>query len=103
MLAKLRLADRCLRQRIVPQFTVIQVGKGDLTAPHAPALGVLTERMSLPVTVHETFEPVELIHTPAGELVFDMGQEFTGIFTLRVQEPAGTKIHIQTGEIFTYR
>ena len=57
--------------------------------------GVLTERMSLPVTVHETFDPVELIHTPAGELVFDMGQEFTGIFTLRVQEPAGTKIHIQ--------
>ncbi len=64
-----------------------------------PPKGVLTERMSLPVTVHETFDPVELIHTPAGELVFDMGQEFTGIFTLRVQEPAGTKIHIQTGEI----
>ena len=64
-----------------------------------PPKGVLTERMSLPVTVHEIFDPVELIHTPAGELVFDMGQEFTGIFTLRVQEPAGTKIHIQTGEI----
>ena len=49
-----------------------------------PPKGVLTERMSLPVTVHESFDPVELIHTPAGELVFDMGQEFTGIFTLRV-------------------
>lgn len=61
--------------------------------------GKLTERMSLPVTVHETFAPAELIHTPAGELVFDMGQEFTGIFTLKVHEPAGTKIHIQTGEI----
>ena len=64
-----------------------------------PPKGVLTERMSLPVTVHEIFDPEELIHTPAGEQVFDMGQEFTGIFTLRVQEPAGTKIHIQTGEI----
>ena len=64
-----------------------------------PPVGVLTERMSLPVTVHETFDPVELIHTPAGELVLDMGQEFTGIFTFRVHEPAGTKIHIQTGEI----
>lgn len=61
--------------------------------------GKLTERMSLPVTVHETFQPAELLHTPAGETVFDMGQEFTGIFTLKVHEPRGTVIHIQTGEI----
>ncbi|MCD8188881.1 MAG: glycoside hydrolase family 78 protein [Clostridiales bacterium] len=61
--------------------------------------GALTERMSLPVTIHEEFGPVELIHTPAGETVFDMGQEFTGLFALRVHEPAGTVIHIQTGEI----
>lgn len=31
--------------------------------------GELTDRMSLPVTIHETFRPKELIHTPAGELV----------------------------------
>lgn len=61
--------------------------------------GNLEERMSLPVTVHEVFEPVELIHTPAGEQVFDLGQEITGLFTLNVHAPAGTKIHIQTGEI----
>ncbi|MDO4283866.1 MAG: family 78 glycoside hydrolase catalytic domain [Eubacteriales bacterium] len=64
-----------------------------------PPKGALTDRMSLPVTVHEVFEPQELLHTPAGELVFDMGQEFTGIFSLRVHEPAGTVIHVQTGEI----
>lgn len=64
-----------------------------------PPKGELTERMSLPVTIHEIFEPVELIHTPAGEDVFDMGQEFTGLFSLKIHEPAGTKIHIQTGEI----
>lgn len=64
-----------------------------------PPKGELTERMSLPVTVHEIFEPKELLHTPAGEQVFDMGQEFTGIFSLKVHEPAGTRIHIQTGEI----
>ncbi len=61
--------------------------------------GTLTDRMSLPVTVHEHMEPKELIHTPAGETVLDMGQEFTGIFTLNVHEPEGTLIHIQTGEI----
>ena len=64
-----------------------------------PPKGALTERMSLPVTVHETMEPKELIHTPAGELVLDMGQEFSGIFELKVHEPAGTTIHVQTGEI----
>ena len=61
--------------------------------------GNLEERMSLPLTVHEVFEPVELIHTPAGEQVFDLGQEITGLFTLNVHAPTGTKIHIQTGEI----
>lgn len=61
--------------------------------------GALSDRMSLPVRMHETFKPVELIHTPAGEEVFDLGQEFAGLFTLRVHEPKGTKIHIQTGEV----
>lgn len=64
-----------------------------------PPKGELTERMSLPVTIHERFEPAELLTTPAGEMVFDLGQEFTGIFSLKINEPAGTKIHIQTGEI----
>lgn len=64
-----------------------------------PPKGELTERMSLPVTAHETFEPVELIRTPAGEQVFDLGQEITGLFALKVHVPTGTAVHIQTGEI----
>ena len=64
-----------------------------------PPKGKLTERMSLPVTAHETFEPAELIRTPAGEQVFDLGQEITGLFALKVHVPAGTTVHIQTGEI----
>ena len=61
--------------------------------------GRLMERLSLPVKVQEQIKPVELIHTPAGELVFDLGQEIAGIFRLRVHEPAGTTIRIQTGEV----
>lgn len=64
-----------------------------------PPKGRLMERMNTPVTVHETFAPVSLLTTPAGEQVFDMGQEFTGLFRLRVKEPAGTLIRIQTGEM----
>ncbi len=61
--------------------------------------GRLMARKSLPVCVKETMRPVELIHTPAGETVLDMGQEFAGIFTLKVNVPAGTEIVVQTGEI----
>ena len=68
------------------------------TACDAPK-GRLEARRSLPVRAHEHIKPVELIHTPAGEQVFDMGQNFAGIFTFRVKEPAGTKIRIQTGEV----
>lgn len=61
--------------------------------------GRLMARKSLPVRVKKTICPVELIHTPAGETVLDMGQEFTGIFALQVDVPRGTEVHIQTGEI----
>ena len=64
-----------------------------------PPKGALSARMSLPVTEHEILSPVELINTPAGEQVFDLGQEITGVFSLRINEPAGTVIHIQTGEV----
>lgn len=67
-------------------------------AAQTPA-GKLMDRLSLPVTIHEQIKPVEYIHTPAGEEVLDLGQEITGIFRLRVHEPAGTEIRIQTGEI----
>lgn len=72
--------------------------------PEAAALcgapeGVLAERRSIPVTAHETFQASAVLCTPAEEQVLDMGQEFAGIFSLRVHEPKGTKIRIQTGEV----
>lgn len=65
----------------------------------APPEGKLTERMSPAVKVQKYMKPSELLRTPAGEWVYDMGQEFAGLFRLRVKEPFGTKIHIQTGEL----
>lgn len=57
------------------------------------------DRLSPPVKIQEELKPVELIHTPKGETVLDLGQNQTGIFRLKVREPAGTKIHIQVGEV----
>lgn len=59
----------------------------------------LMARLSIPVLRHEILKPVKLLHTPAGEEVFDLGQNFGGIWRLKIHEPKGTKIHIQVGEV----
>ncbi len=64
-----------------------------------PPKGALTARHSLPVKAHEVWQPVELLRTEKGEMVFDLGQNFSGAFRLRVHEPAGTAIRIQVGEV----
>lgn len=62
--------------------------------------GKLMERLSLPVTVREEIKPVALIHTPAGELVLDMGQNLAGIWRLHVHGLArGDRLHLQVGEV----
>ncbi|MFN8448791.1 MAG: family 78 glycoside hydrolase catalytic domain [Anaerolineae bacterium] len=59
----------------------------------------LEARRSLPVGIIETIKPVALIHTPAGETVLDMGQNMTGWLRFRTSAPAGTRIHLQFGEV----
>ena len=61
--------------------------------------GLLCDRLSLPVTAHELFEDCELVRTPAGECVLDLGQNIAGVFRLRVCEPAGTMVRLQFGEL----
>ncbi len=59
----------------------------------------LSPRLSPPITVHEQIRPVEVIHTPAGETVLDLGQNMVGWLTFLCKAPAGTKLHFQFGEI----
>ena len=79
----------------------------DDTLPDTASEGVSTvsaklpaERYSPSVRIQERLKPVELIKTPAGEYVFDIGQNMTGIFELRVHGvKAGALVHIQVGEV----
>ncbi len=64
-----------------------------------PPKGKLTARWSLPVKAQETWQPIACIHTAKDERVFDLGQNFSGIFRFRVHEPAGTRIVLQVGEV----
>ena len=59
----------------------------------------LVERYSLPVRVQEAIAPIKLIHTPAGELVLDLGQNLVGAFALRVKAERGTRVFVQVGEV----
>ncbi len=59
----------------------------------------LYPRLSPAITVHERIKPVEVIYTPAGEAVLDMGQNMVGWLQFRCKAPAGTRLHFQFGEI----
>ena len=59
----------------------------------------LTPRLSPPIVVHERIKPIEVIHTPAGETVLDMGQNMVGWLQFDCDAPRGTRIHLLFGEI----
>ncbi len=65
----------------------------------AVGLGKVEDRLSLPVVIKETIKPVELIHTPAGEWVIDMGQNMVGWLRIRIHEPMGTTVTVRHGEV----
>jgi alpha-L-rhamnosidase len=47
----------------------------------------------------EELKPLQIIHTPAGETVFDFGQNMVGWVRLKVQGPAGTTITLRHAEV----
>ena len=60
---------------------------------------LLQARKSLPVVIKETLKPIEILTTPAGETVIDMGQNMVGWLQFRTTAPSGTVIHLQYGEL----
>jgi len=59
----------------------------------------LEARRSLPVVIREEIKPLQVIRTPAGETVLDMGQNMVGWVRFKTRAPSGTKIHLQFGEV----
>ncbi|QLG40519.1 family 78 glycoside hydrolase catalytic domain [Paenibacillus sp. E222] len=59
----------------------------------------LKARLSLPVVIKEKRKPLEVIHTPAGETVLDMGQNMVGWIEYRTNAPKGSIIRLQYGEV----
>ncbi|MDS0525155.1 glycoside hydrolase family 78 protein [Clostridium sp. SHJSY1] len=61
--------------------------------------GRLKERLSLPVVIKEEIKPIEIIKTPLGETVLDMGQNMVGWIKFKTSAPKGTKIILEYGEL----
>ena len=59
----------------------------------------LCPRLSAPIIIHERLKPIEVIHTPAGETVLDMGQNMVGWLQFHCKAPRGKKLYFQFGEI----
>jgi alpha-L-rhamnosidase len=59
----------------------------------------LTPRLDPPILIHEHIRPIEVIHTPAGESVLDMGQNMVGWLQFHTKAKKGTKLFFQFGEI----
>nr|AYQ75447.1 alfa-L-rhamnosidase RamA [Cohnella candidum] len=59
----------------------------------------LQARRSLPVVIRERLKPVEILTTPAGETVLDMGQNMVGWIRFRNRAPKGAEIVLQYGEL----
>ncbi|MEH7418035.1 family 78 glycoside hydrolase catalytic domain [Neobacillus drentensis] len=58
-----------------------------------------TARRNLPVKIMEERKPMELLQTPAGEVVLDFGQVMTGWVRFKTKAPKGTRLQLQYGEI----
>jgi len=68
--------------------TVIDAPKGKLVAPEGP-----------PVRAIDEIKPLNVIKTPEGDTVLDMGQNMVGWMRVRLNVPAGTKITLRHAEV----
>ncbi|ULT58286.1 glycoside hydrolase family 78 protein [Neobacillus drentensis] len=59
----------------------------------------LKARLSLPVVIKEKLKPIEVIKTPAGETVLDMGQNMVGWVQFKTNATKGSEIVLQYGEL----
>lgn len=60
---------------------------------------LLQPRLDPRILVQKELVPTEIIHTPAGETVLDMGQNMVGWLQFHCHAPAGKKLYFQFGEI----
>ncbi len=69
-----------------------------VTALDAPDVKIVAPQ-GPPIVKVEELKPIEIMTTPAGLTVVDLGQNLVGWMRIRVQGPAGTKITLRHAEV----
>jgi alpha-L-rhamnosidase len=64
-----------------------------------PSKTILIAQTAPPVRKIEEIRPIAILHTPAGETVFDFGQNMVGWVQLRVAGPAGATVTLRHSEV----
>ena len=62
-------------------------------------MDILIATQNEPVKKHETFNPVRIMQTPAGDQVIDFGQNLVGWVRMRVQGNAGDSVILSHAEV----
>jgi alpha-L-rhamnosidase len=62
-------------------------------------MDILTATQNEPVKKHETFIPVNILRTPAGEQVIDFGQNLVGWIQMKVKGNAGDTVILSHAEV----
>lgn len=60
---------------------------------------ILVAQENVPVKIIEELRPIELLKTPKGELVIDMGQNMVGWVRFRMKGKVGREVQIQHAEV----
>ena len=60
---------------------------------------LVKERLGVPVKVKEVIYPKEILYSPAGETILDMGQNMTGRLCFFCCLPKGRKVILEHGEV----
>lgn len=83
------------------EWTTASYNDSDWNGVSTPTFdnGILVATYNELVTKHETFKPIKIFKTPAGEQVIDFGQNLVGFVQLKVQGKAGDTIVIHHAEV----
>ncbi len=80
--------DRTIDTSKTYPVKLVEIKKALLEARRSPATRVMHE-----------LRPVDILKTPKGETVLDMGQNMVGFLSFFCDAPKGSRIHIQFGEV----
>ncbi len=98
-----QVSDSCIGLNNIYDGEIFDATKSPVYIPAQLSTQSLTERLkarrSLPIVVHETISPVDIVTCTDGSAILDFGQNMVGWVTFPINEEPGTEIQLRYAEI----